>query len=132
MKTPEEWRPIPGFPRYEVSSLGRVLSNVRHPKIMKPVHVPQVSGVGGVVKKKGYLSVPLRHEGKTKRFLVHILVLLAFRGPCPPGKMACHWDDDGFNNCLDNLRWDTHAGNRNDWHRNQGRQVGLWLHSWPA
>lgn len=48
----------------------------------------------------------------------HVLVLTAFVGPRPPGMQGCHYDDDGTNNRLENLRWDTPLGNSQDAIRN--------------
>lgn len=48
---------------------------------------------------------------------VHVLVLKAFHGPCPPGMEACHEDRDHQNNAASNLRWDTHQ--RNLWDSNK-------------
>lgn len=62
-------------------------------------------------------------EGHSKSFSVHTLVLTAFRGACPSGMEACHWDDDQTNNNLYNLRWDTRLNNWVDRRRN-GRTSG--------
>ena len=63
----------------------------------------------------GYRRVTL-HCGNRKRVsrYVHRLVLLAFVGPCPEGKEACHNDGNQRNNRLDNLRWDTPKANAAD------------------
>ena len=45
---------------------------------------------------------------------VHQLVLCAFVGPCPKGLEGCHNDGDPTNNCVSNLRWDSHIGNLAD------------------
>lgn len=42
---------------------------------------------------------------------VHRLVLEAFVGPCPPGLVGCHKDDDKDNNQLVNLEWNTQKVN---------------------
>jgi hypothetical protein len=53
-------------------------------------------------------------DGKMVWFLVHRLVLSAFVGLCPPGMEGCHEDNNGLNNWLWNLRWDTPTGNQRD------------------
>lgn len=71
-----------------------------------------------VTRKKyraGYLWVGLRKNKRIVQKRVHILVLTAFRGPCPKGMEACHFPDrDTKNNRLDNLRWATHIENCQD------------------
>ena len=57
--------------------------------------------------------VTLRHNGKSKTFLVHRLVLIAFVGPCPEGMEACHYPDQNYlNNRLENLMWGTDKENQ--------------------
>lgn len=107
----EEWRDIPGCEGYEVSDQGRI----RHIKqfgykILRGN--PSISNNGKIKN----LSVSIAG----KRYLVHRLVLTAFRGPCPKGWMGCHEDDDATNNKLSNLRWDIGEGNAADMRRNRG------------
>lgn len=66
----------------------------------------------------GYQEVFLRNGKKGRHCRVHILVLEAFRGPCPPGMEARHLDDNRSNNHLSNLRWGTHKQNGRDASRN--------------
>lgn len=68
-----------------------------------------------VVMDSGHLSIRLSRNMGGKGFLIHRLVLLAFVGPCPDGMEACHYPDQNpANNRLENLRWDTRAGNEKD------------------
>lgn len=120
----EEWRDVPGFDGYQVSDFGRVRSVRRFGyKMLRPGNVPKWKSV-----KVGWRPHPLRAKGylavtiNGRRMLVHILVLLAFRGPRPPGYQGCHRDDDGHNNKLENLRWDTPESNVEDYRRNSGRR----------
>lgn len=99
-----EWRPIPGFPDYEVSDTGLVRSHKR-----KSPHI-----LGTSKQPNSYRQVALRRNGQTHVRKVGRLVLLAFRGPCPEGCEMCHNDGNPVNDHLDNLRWDTHAGNMQD------------------
>lgn len=105
----ERWRSVPGWPHYEVSSLGRVRS----------LGIQTDAGFrkGRVLKTSNgdYPMVTLtRGPGTSRGFNVHALVLTAFRGPCPPGLEGCHNDGDGRNCRLGNLRWDTAANNWRD------------------
>lgn len=118
----EEWRPIPGWEGfYEVSDLGRVrgierVSSGRRQKsrVLKPT---------GPVGNTKYLFVRLRRKGKTDYKPVHHFVLVAFAGPRPLGKEACHNDGDPTNNCATNLRWDTHTANMQDQVRHGTRRL---------
>jgi hypothetical protein len=106
----EQWRPIPGHDGYEASDLGRIRSLDRR--------VPQRTK-GGVTMSRlwtgrilaqaidgaGYWSVG------EKLGRVHILVMLAFVGPCPDGLEVCHNDGDHRNVALLNLRYDTRKAN---------------------
>jgi hypothetical protein len=65
--------------------------------------------------KSGHLSVAL---GKGNSKQVHQLVLLAFRGPCPPGKESRHMNDIPGDNRLTNLRYGTRRQNMLDKIRN--------------
>jgi hypothetical protein len=93
----EEWRPIPGHPRYLVSDQGRVA------KLMKPRET-----------ELGYLRVGLTTRGEiTKRF-VHHWVLEAFVGPKPPDCECRHLDGNPTNNRFSNLQWGTASENARD------------------
>lgn len=107
---PETWRPVPGFPDYDVSDQGRVRSwlNNRHGRRSTPRTI-------GSTMTNGYRIAKLRsRDGDTKITLVHRLVLTVFVGECPPNMEACHWDGDPANNHLENLRWDTKQSNAAD------------------
>ena len=110
---PVVYRPIEGFPHYRVGDDGSVWTERKQHRYggtspwrkMKPQ------------PRKGYLRVGLRKElgGRLHWRSVHILVLTAFRGPCPDGMEACHAPNpDPTDNRLCNLRWDTHLANRRD------------------
>jgi len=93
----------------QVRSLDRVIpyvdGRVRHHKgrVLRPYQRPD-----------GYYTVRLSGNGRLTTVKVHHLVLEAFVGPCPQGQQGCHRDGNGLNNRLDNLRWDTQAGNEAD------------------
>lgn len=96
----ENWKAVPGYPRYDVSTHGRVRSRVHRGRIiLKPW-----------LNNMGYLMVTLYNEGGDKDWLVHRLVAIAFLGD-HPGLDVCHNDGTATNNYLVNLRWDTRAGN---------------------
>lgn len=87
----EEWRAVPGYEAYEVSSLGRVRKGSQ---ILDPR-----------VTTNGYERI--RINGKEKA--VHRLVADAFIGHAE-GEID-HIDGNKVNNAVDNLRWVTRSEN---------------------
>lgn len=123
----EEWRAIPGFEFYEVSSFGRVRSlrrlAIRFKKNKTSPYYVTVGGniINGWIKRnwKGKhapvcVNVSLRKNNIVSEFRIHRLVLLVFVGECPKGMEGCHNDGNPLNNRLDNLRWDTTIENTKD------------------
>lgn len=118
----ERWLSVVGYEgQYEVSDLGRVRSLDR---VIWDRN-------GRCVRLRGKLIKPGRTGNRVtvalngKSFYVHNLVLIAFVGPCPPGKECCHNTTDSTDNCLSNIRWGTRQDNMfdrgkqgTDYHRN--------------
>lgn len=117
----ERWLPVVGYEGlYEVSDQGRVRSLDRL--------VPH--GRGGTMRRRkgqvlkpglssaGYETVTL---GKRGSHGIHVLMLTAFVGPCPPGHECRHLDDVRTHNRLPNLAWGTRSDNMKDMYRNGGR-----------
>lgn len=76
--------------------------------------------------KRGHVRAHLAGEGLShNRVLLHRLILETFVGPCPPGMEGCHYDGNPANNRLENLRWDTRKGNREDDRRNGTLPMGM-------
>jgi hypothetical protein len=100
----EEWRPIPGWPGYEVSDLGRVISHKRGlDRELRTFPGPA-----------GHPRVQLTRSRKDRRtYFVHQLVMLAFVGPCPEGEEVRHLDGSR-GNTLTNLRYGTRRENAQD------------------
>lgn len=123
-----ERKDIPGYEgRYWASADGQVGSHDRvveqldrwghmtkrrlKGRVLKPGQMKKLNG------DPGYLFVVLGAGGSPQ--LVHRLILLTFRGPCPARmRDGCHEDDDPTNNHLSNLRWDTHDKNQQEAVRN--------------
>jgi len=101
----EQWRPVPGFPDYEVSDRGNVISFAKA-KAGRTYH-PYEDNLG-------YKWVDLHRNGYVKRDSVHRLVLLAFVGPCPRGLEGCHNNGHPDDCRLSNLRYDTRVNNLAD------------------
>lgn len=102
----EEWRAIADFEgRYEVSSLGRV-------RRLAPL-AGNEDGIilRGVPNVDGYPRVDLRKNGRGGFKAVHILVALAFLGPCPEGHEVNHKNHDRADCRLSNLEYMTPSQN---------------------
>lgn len=107
--TAETWRPVVGWPDYEVSDHGRVRSYI--PFHHKPL--PRVVALGA--DPKGY-PVARLWGGRLNRVhrRVHRLVLEAFVGPRPRGLVTRHLNGIPTDNRLSNLRYGTYAENMAD------------------
>lgn len=121
-----EWRSIPGYPRHEVSSDGRVRS------------LPGKRAAGKILSARimstGYAAVTLDRDGQKSNHLVHGLVLLAFVGPRPPGLVTRHLNGISTDNSVSNLTWGTQSENmydrvRHGTHPNAAKAHCKWGHS---
>lgn len=111
---PRGFKHVPGFLGYAVNRSGRVLSCRRRGA---GLHIESSWRVLHVLENSnGYATVHIRKSARTARrkWLVHRLMLLTFRGPCPRGMEACHWNGVRSDNRLRNLRWDTQGANYTD------------------
>ena len=96
----EVWNDIEGYEnRYQISNLGNVKSlQYRGHKGVEKNLVPKVNN-------SGRLWVELIKNGKTKQFLIHRLVGMAFI-PNPDNlPMINHKDCNPANNIVENLEW---------------------------
>jgi len=112
----EIWKPVVGYEGYyEVSSHGRVKSVNKAKGSRSEVN-------GGILKgyiqkvRHGYYRrcVTLTRDGVVRYFKIHRLVLIAFKGPCPKGKIARHLNGDSLDNWSENLEWGTQKENIHD------------------
>jgi hypothetical protein len=107
----ERWLAVPGFEgRYEVSNRGHVRSVDRVIRGIKTRRWP-----GKIIAQHlswgGYPSVGLSDFGKRWTFIVHILVLTVFAGPCPEGQEALHGPGGKLDASIGNLHWGTRQEN---------------------
>jgi len=103
----EDWRSIPGFSDYAVSSLGRV-------KRIKDARQNQAKAGNLKTPMKhscGYLVARLWKNNKEYKRYIHRLVLSAFHGPCPIGYECNHIDGNKQNNKWLNLQYVTRRQN---------------------
>lgn len=110
----EVWAPMPAYPGYEVSSLGRVRS-IRREVIERNTGRRRIQK-GRVLSQKrllkGYPSVVMSIDNVKFDRCVHTLVAETFVGP-KDGQVR-HLDGNPFNNSPDNLAWGTAKQNAED------------------
>jgi hypothetical protein len=113
------WRDIPGFGgRYAASRSGEIRSSNRK---VRPILLHPKCGTNNRL----YVCIRPDLSVKAKMFSAHALVLLAFSGPCPAGKVVRHLDGNPRNNHLTNLAYGTMAENAHD-------KVGHGTNNWGA
>ena len=118
----EEWRVIPNWERYAVSTFGRVAS-LGLPYIQNDIlrcRKPQLMHPNLSHNNPPYLTVRLSNGNyKTKNFVVHRLVALTFM-PNPDNlPFINHKDENSLNNNVNNLEWCTQQYNCNYGTHNQ-------------
>lgn len=97
----ENWKIINQFPKYEVSTYGRV----RNVKTKKVLYIKRHTN--------GYLQVVIQKQGKKNYLYIHRLVACAFL-PNPQNlPLVNHIDEDKTNNHVENIEWCTSAYNTN-------------------
>jgi hypothetical protein len=111
MITNEQWKPIKGFTRYEVSNTGKV-RNI-HTKKLKAIRIVKI----------GYCITDLKENEIKKTAYIHRLVAEAFI-PNPDNlPQINHKDENKSNNCVDNLEWCTSSYNLS--YNGRAKKVGL-------
>lgn len=124
----EEWRKVPGFPAYEVSSLGKIRS---YWKRMGPRCPPPRMRMGDAPKMlkqncvQDRLFVTLSDgQGRVETWQVGRVVLMAFGRLPNEGEEALHGPDPNpHNNWIGNLRWGTRKQNLADMIQQRGRHA---------
>lgn len=121
----EEWRTVPGFEKYKVSSLGRI--ETTHSKRIEysPPRILNQRKPG----PNGYILYALSGDHGISSRTLHSIVLESFVGPCPEGMEACHENGIRCDCRLVNLRWDTRKANHQDsvrhgTHNTSGLELG--------
>lgn len=100
----EQWKQIPDYDKYEISSLGQVRSHhLKRGKVA--ILKPNITG-------KGYQFVNLfKTCGSKKSFYIHRLVATAFIDSSDETLHVNHIDLNKQNNNVENLEWVTRKGN---------------------
>lgn len=107
-----EWRAIPGFEgKYEASAEG-IRSLTRPDTLGRPVEGKLLTPH---IIKGGYPRVKLYPgDGSVVRICVHVLVALAFHGPCPEGLQVRHRNGRSNDFRPENLHYGTRSDNELD------------------
>lgn len=111
--TVEMWLPVPGFPGWMASSIGRLQTPERHmERGAKGCIVTGGTRTWGVVDPTRGLYRGVHYRGK--RHPVHRMVCAAFWGPPPfDGAVVMHINEDAQDNTYGNLAWGTQKENLN-------------------
>lgn len=99
MDTPYEMKDVAGFPDYQITKDGKIWSK-KSKKFLKPRP-----------DKDGYLRVDIYRNHKQYTRFIHRLVGLTYIELVPNKPYIDHIDRNRQNNCVENLRWVTHAEN---------------------
>lgn len=100
---PESWRAVPGFPGYEINSVGKIRSYWAggcKPRIVKTPQRVLADRFDG----SGYLRAGLYNgSGNRVEYSIHCLVWTVFQGEIPDGYVVHHVNLDPLDNALGNL-----------------------------
>lgn len=130
-RVPERWLPVVGYEGlYEVSDRGQVRSLDRIVVTSAGPRRYRGKTLKWHIGTDGYPEVTLSRRGVQETFNVHVLVLEAFAGRCPPGQEARHGPAGKADPSLVNLRgWGTREENVadrvTDGQGNRGERHGL-------
>ena len=98
---------IPGFPHYGITTTGKIYNFRRHRFLRFGT------------SQAGYKQAGLTEDGIFYTMSVARLVLLTFRGNPPLATECCHNNGIKADNRLENLRWDTHLSNMQDYKKHK-------------
>jgi hypothetical protein len=113
----EQFREIPGFPAYRVSSRGRLQGSRSTPNGGSPPKDQSCRSwydLNPGRRKGGHLQAALYRDGKRHNLFVHRIVAEVFIGPCPGGMICRHLNGDPADNRAENLAWGTWHDNFDD------------------
>ena len=105
----EKWKPIPKFPNYEASNLGRIRRAIDCRTMLKGEFLKTP------IDLHGYLKVSLSHKGKVRHAQVHRIIAETWLGNPPTENHEVAHNNGIRTDCrLENLRWATKKENAQD------------------
>lgn len=113
----EEWRTIPDWPEYQVSSLGRVRSSrFIAGRGRKTGSSGKWRIIAGGVDKNGYKKFILTRDKEPKRYCMRLcsMVTTLFHGPKPEDCVATHLNGNCRDDRACNLAWRSQKDNMSD------------------
>lgn len=118
----ELWKPIPGYPDYEASDLGRIKSlKLGRVRILVPLRTT-----------KGYYRVGLYRDDSQFITMIHRIIYSTFVRPLQKEELIDHIDRDKSNNRLENLRIATNSQNRANSFVNKGKKLPKGVKFWKG
>lgn len=112
----EEWKPIEGYPNYQVSNLGRVKSMNYNKTKKEAVLTPILTGK--------YYSVSLWSDTGKTLVSVHRLVALTFLDNPEKKPAVDHINGNKLDNRLENLKWSSYSENNLNKQLYRGNNTG--------
>jgi hypothetical protein len=120
----EIWKPIPNYDGYyEASNTGLVRGLSRKIETVNGPRKIEGSLIRPFYNKFGYQLVTLYKNGSKKKFQVHRLVMITFKGIDNIRPEVNHIDGDKTNNNLNNLEWCTSQENSKHAHKTGLKKV---------
>ncbi len=113
------YKKIEGYENYIIFKTGKIWSKKRN-RFLKPT----INKNGSLKQRKCY-RIGLCKYGKTKSFLLHRLLAIAFIPNPLNKKYIDHIDRNSLNNDLSNLRWATYSENNLNATLRKDNKVGL-------
>lgn len=104
---------VPGFPDYIITKDGRVFRTTFRNRVCSKIRLRPLQ-LKLRLGNQGYYTVGLWRDGVRHSLWLHSLVLRAYAGERPPGKVAAHRNGKRLDCRLENLRWATPRENYDD------------------